>query len=60
MGSHFVKLILSVIGLVLYQFITCWVRESMSTMGYIKAMGAKTMGNLDKAVSSSVGKVKHT
>lgn len=60
MGSHFVKLIVSIKGLVLFQFVTCWVRESMSTMGYVKAMVVKTIGNLHKAVSGSVGKVKDT
>lgn len=52
-------MILSAKDLVLFQCITCWVRESISTVGYVRAMGAKTMGNLDKAVSSSVGKVQH-
>lgn len=60
MGTHFVKLIVSAKGLVLFQFVTCWVRESMSTMGYVKAVVVKTMRNLHKAVSGSVGKVKDT
>lgn len=47
-------------GLVLFQFVTCWVREFISTMGYVKAVVAKTIRTLHKAVSGSVGKMKDT
>lgn len=47
-------------GLVLFQFVTCWARESMSAMGYGKVVVAKTIRNLHKAVGGSVGKVKNT
>ena len=59
MKSHFLKLSLSVKDLFFFQFITHWVRVSMSTREFVKTVGIWVMGILDEAVVP-VRKVEHT
>lgn len=48
--SHSVRPIVRAKDLILFQFISCWIKASIPTTGYFKSVGTMTMRNLRKTV----------